>query len=44
VHRDIKIRDYLYAEKQENMNLMFYDFNGSSMFSAASTAQNFYKG
>ena len=23
---------------------MFYDFNGSSMFSAASTAQNFYKG
>ena len=44
VHRDIKIRDYLYAEKQENMNLMFYDFNGSSMFSAASTAQNFHKG
>ena len=26
------------------MNLMFYDFNGSSMLSAASTAQNFYKG
>jgi hypothetical protein len=31
VHRDVKIRDYLNAEKQENMNLMFYDFNGSSM-------------
>jgi hypothetical protein len=31
----------LQAEKQENMNLMFYDFNGSS--SAANTAQNFYK-
>ena len=42
VHRDIKIRDYLNAEKQENMNLMFYDFNGSSMH-AANTAQNFYK-
>ena len=26
------------------MNLMFYDFNGSSMFGAANTAQNFYKG
>lgn len=31
VHRDVKIRDYLNAEKQENMNLMFYDFNGSSI-------------
>jgi hypothetical protein len=30
VHRDIKIRNYLQAEKQDNMNLMFYDFNGSS--------------
>lgn len=43
VHRDIKIRNYLQAEKQENMNLMFYDFNGSSTFGAANTAQNFYK-
>jgi len=25
------------------MNLMFYDFNGSSMLSANSTAQKFYK-
>lgn len=38
VHRDIKIRNYLQVEKQENMNLMFYDFNGSSMGSAINTA------
>lgn len=37
VHRDVKIKDYLNAEKQENMNLMFYDFNGSSTMSAANT-------
>ena len=43
MHRDVKIRDYLNAEKQENMNLMFYDFNGSSMHTAQKTAQNFFK-
>jgi len=44
VHRDIKIRNYLQAEKQDNMNLMFYDFNGSSTgHTALKTAQNFYK-
>ena len=43
VHRDIKIRNYLQNKQTENMNLMFYDFNGSSFGSANNTAQNFYK-
>jgi len=43
VHRDIKVRNYLQAEKMENMNLMFYDFNGSSVGSAMNTGQNFFK-
>ena len=44
VHRDIKIRNYLQVKKSENMNLMFYDFNGSSFAGPANnTAQNFYK-
>ena len=43
VHRDRNIRNYLQPQKKENMNLMFYDFNGSSFGSANNTAQNFYK-
>ena len=43
VHRDIKIRNYLQNKQTENMNLMFYDFNGSSFSNANNTAQNFYK-
>jgi hypothetical protein len=51
VHRDTKIKNYLQADKSENMSLMFYDFNGSSkgggtngrLNTAANTAQNFYK-
>ena len=44
VHRDIKIRNYLQAEKHDNMNLMFYDFNNSSMQQPGlNTAQNFYR-
>lgn len=39
MHRDAKIYNYLQAEKQENMNLMFYDFNNSS---AQNTQENFY--
>lgn len=42
VHRDIKIRNYLQVKQSENMNLMFYDFNGSSFGSANNTAHNFY--
>ena len=38
VHRDIKIRNYLQNKQTENMNLMFYDFNGSSFGSANNTA------
>jgi hypothetical protein len=30
VHRDENIRNHLEREQRENMNLMFYDFNGSS--------------
>jgi len=30
VHRDSKIRMHLQEDHQPNMNLMFYDFNGSS--------------
>jgi hypothetical protein len=30
VHRDENIKNHLIAEQRENMNLMFYDFNGSS--------------
>lgn len=30
VHRDENIINHLQSEKTENMNLMFYDFNGSS--------------
>jgi len=30
VHRDENIKNHLQAEQRENMNLMFYDFNGSS--------------
>jgi len=40
VHREAKIYNYLQAEKEENMNLMFYDFNNCS---AQNTGQNFYK-
>lgn len=43
VHRDIKIRNYLQNKQTENMNLMFYDFNGSSFTTANNTNQNFYK-
>lgn len=43
VHRDIKIRNYLQDRQAEGMNLMFYDFNGSSFGTANNTAQNFYK-
>ena len=38
VHRDIKIRNYLQNKQTENMNLMFYDFNGSSFGTANNTA------
>ena len=30
VHRDETIINHLQAEQRTNMNLMFYDFNGSS--------------
>lgn len=30
VHRDETIVNHLQAEQRTNMNLMFYDFNGSS--------------
>jgi hypothetical protein len=30
VHRDQTIINHLQTEQRENMNLMFYDFNGSS--------------
>ena len=43
MHRDRNIRNYLQPQKKENMNLMFYDFNGSTFGSANNTAQNFYK-
>ena len=43
VHRDIKVRNYLQDGRAEGMNLMFYDFNGSSFGTANNTAQNFYK-
>jgi hypothetical protein len=43
----VKIYNYLQCEQQENMNLMFYDFNNSSasmcgQSQANNTAQNFY--
>ena len=38
VHRDIKIRNYLQNKQTENMNLMFYDFNGSSFGTSNNTA------
>ncbi len=31
VHRDETIKNHLQTEQMENMNLMFYDFNGSSL-------------
>lgn len=30
VHRDENIKNHLQREQRENMNLMFYDFNGST--------------
>ena len=44
VHRDRRILNQLQPQKLEpNMNLMFYDFNGSAFGGAANTQQNFYK-
>ncbi|CDW77529.1 UNKNOWN [Stylonychia lemnae] len=42
VHRDENIKNHLQREQRENMNLMFYDFNGSSQ-NQNSTGQNFYQ-
>jgi hypothetical protein len=42
VHRDENIKNHLQREQRENMNLMFYDFNGSSS-NQNSTGQNFYQ-
>ena len=41
VHRDKNILNHMQSEQKVNMNLMFYDFNGSQM---AKTTQNFYPG
>lgn len=44
VHRDETIINHLQREQKANMNLMFYDFNGSSLQQPNSTATNFYSG
>lgn len=41
VHRDETIINHLQREQKANMNLMFYDFNGSSQKN--STGTNFYQ-
>ena len=43
VHRDETIKNHLQREQRENMNLMFYDFNGSTQQPQSSTGQNFYQ-
>ncbi len=44
VHRDETIVNHLQTEQKANMNLMFYDFNGSSCNQKNSTGTNFYQG
>ena len=44
VHRDETIINHLQREQKTNMNLMFYDFNGSSLPQPNSTSTNFYSG